>query len=164
MLDALGFDLQQALTHLISFLIAVWLLKKFAWGPLLNMLDERRNKIIGDFEKIEEEKKNVDSLTAEYEGKLKGIDEERRVELVKAVDEGKKIAAEIKAQAQQDAHALSEKTKADLEREVAKAKVQLRDDMVGMTLAATEKIIRERLDDAKHRELIGSFMDGLEKA
>jgi F-type H+-transporting ATPase subunit b len=163
-LDAIGFDLQQALTHLVSFLIAVWLLKKFAWGPLLNLLDERRNKILGDFEKIEDEKKGVETLTAEYEAKLKEIDNERRAEIVKAVDEGKKIASEIKAQAQQDAHALTEKTKVDLEREVDKAKVTLRDDMVSMTVVATEKIIRERLDDTKHRELIKDFMQGLEKA
>jgi F-type H+-transporting ATPase subunit b len=106
----------------------------------------------------------VETLTAEYEAKLKEIDNERRAEIVKAVDEGKKIASEIKAQAQQDAHALTEKTKVDLEREVDKAKVTLRDDMVSMTVVATEKIIRERLDDTKHRELIKDFMQGLEKA
>ncbi|MBD3401642.1 F0F1 ATP synthase subunit B [candidate division GN15 bacterium] len=162
-LEAIGFDLAQAITHLISFLIALWLLKKFAWTPLLNLLDERRNKIKDEFDSIEDEKQNVQKLTAEYEEKLKHIDDERRAEIVKAVEEGKKIAADIKATAQSEAKELSDKTKKDLEREVAKAKVQLRDDMVGITVTAAEKVIHEKLDDTKHRQLIGRFIDGLEK-
>lgn len=163
MLEAIGFDLAQAITHLISFLLALWLLKKFAWTPLMNLLDERRNKIKDEFDKIDSEKANVSKLADDYDSKLKHIDDERRAEIVKAVEEGKKIAAEIKSTAQNEARELSEKTKNDLEREVAKAKVQLRDDMVGITLAAAEKVIHEKLDDTKHRELIGRFIDGLEK-
>ncbi|MEE8578111.1 MAG: F0F1 ATP synthase subunit B [candidate division Zixibacteria bacterium] len=164
MLEALGFDLAQAITHLFSFLLTLWLLKKFAWGPLLNLLDERRNKIVDEFDKIDQQKEEAAALTANYQGKLKGIDDERRVELVKAVDEGKQMAQQIKSKAQSEARELSEKTKADLLQEVAKAKVQLRDEMVIMTMTAAEKIIAERLDDSKHRELIGRFIDGLEKA
>ncbi len=163
MLEAIGFDLAQAITHLISFLLALWLLKKFAWTPLMNLLDERRNKIKDEFDLIENEKANVARLSDDYESKLKHIDEERRAEIVKAVEEGKKIAAEIKSTAQHEARELADKTKRDLEREVAKAKVQLRDDMVGITLTAAEKVIHEKLDDKKHRELITRFIDGLEK-
>ena len=82
---------------------------------------------------------------------------------VEAVTEGKKLAAEVKTKAQQEVKVLQDKAKADLQRDVAKAKVQLRDEMVSMTMTAAGKIINERLDDAKHRDLIGRFIDGLEK-
>ena len=49
----MDFSLQLFITHSIGFLITVWILKKYAWGPILSMLDERRNKIKGEFEKIE---------------------------------------------------------------------------------------------------------------
>lgn len=164
MLEALGVDFAQALTHLVGFIITVWLLKKFAWGPLMNMLEERRDKIAGDFEQIEKEKAEVAKLTADYEAKLREIDNERRAKLVEAVDEGKALAAEIKAKAHDEVKAMHEKAKADLQRDIDKAKVQLRDEMVTMTMTAAEKVIHERLDDTKHRELIGRFIDGLEKA
>jgi F-type H+-transporting ATPase subunit b len=157
-------ELPQLLTHAVGFLITLWLLKKFAWGPLLNLMEDRRNKIRDEFETIENEKLRVDQLTAEYESKLKDIDAERRTKLVEAVDEGKKIAEEIKAEARDDAQKTVEKAKEDLERDVAKAKVQLKNDMVAMTIASAEKLIGERLDDTKHRELIGNFIDNLEKA
>lgn len=164
MLEALGINWAQALTHLISFLIALWLLKRYAWGPIMNLLDERRQKIADEFQEIEDEKSRVSEMTADYEAKLKNIENERRAEIVKGVDEGKKLAAEIKENAQKEARDLAEKSRRDLEREIAKAKVQLRDDMVSITMSAAEKVIHERLDEQKHRELIGRFIEGLEKA
>lgn len=159
-------DLQwsQLLTHLVGFVITVWLLKKYAWGPLLKIMEERRNKIKQEFDNIEVEKTKVSELTADYEAKLKDIDAERRAKLVEAVNEGKKIAKEIEAEARVDALRTSEKAKTELVRDVAKAKVQLKNDMVAMTITAAEKIINEKLDDAKHRELIGDFIDNVEKA
>lgn len=154
---------QQLLTHLIGFLITVWLLKKYAWGPLLAIMEERRNKIKSEFDSIEAEKEKVADMAAAYETKLKDVDADRRARLVEAVNEGKKIAKEIEAEARVEALAKSEKAQAELERDVAKAKVQLKNDMVNMTITAAEKIINEKLDDAKHRELIGGFLDNVEK-
>jgi F0F1-type ATP synthase membrane subunit b/b' len=47
---------------------------------------------------------------------------------------------------------------------VAAAKVQLKEDMVSITLSAAEKILHEKLDIQKERELIGKFIDNIEKA
>ncbi len=163
MLEALGFDAAQALTHLVSFALTVILLKKYAWGPLMALLEERREKIAGEFDQIEKEKAEVAQLSADYEAKLKEIDNERRAKLVEATEEGKSLAADIKAKAQDEIKGLHEKAKADLQRDVAKARVQLRDEMITMTMTAAGKVIREKLDDAKHRELIGGFIDSLEK-
>lgn len=157
-------QLQQIITHAVGFLITLWILKKFAWGPLLAMIEERRTKIAGEFQKIEDDKAEVEKLAADYEGKLKDIDNERRAKIVEAVNEGKKMAEQIKRTAHDDAHKIGEKAKADLAQDVAKAKVQLKEDMVALTMTAAEKIIREKLDDAKHRELIGRFIDNVERA
>lgn len=159
----MSIEWQQLLTHLVGFLITVWILKKFAWGPLLGLMEERREKIAGEFDQIDKDKQEVANLTADYEARIKEIDAERRARMVEAVEEGKKLAAEIKQTAQAEVRSLQDKAKADLEREIAKAKVQLRDEMISMTMMAVEKVINERLDDSKHRDLIGRFLDGVEK-
>lgn len=159
----MSLEWQQILTHLVGFLIAVWILRRFAWGPLLGLMEERRDKIAGEFNEIEKQKADVSELTAEYEAKLKQIDSERREKMVEAVEEGRKMAAEIKSDAMKDVQKLHEKSKADLQRDVDKAKVQLRDEMIAITMTATRKILHEELDQTKHRELIGKFIDGLEK-
>jgi F-type H+-transporting ATPase subunit b len=151
------------ITHSFGFLITLWILKKYAWGPLLGLLDERRNKIIDEFQKIEDDRSEVEKLTAEYEAKLRDIESERRVALTEAINEGKTIASEIKSKAQSDAKAEAEKKHAELQRDVAKAKVQLKNDMVNMTMTAAGRIIKEEMDDDKHRQLISAYIDDVEK-
>ncbi|MEW5796120.1 MAG: F0F1 ATP synthase subunit B [Candidatus Zixiibacteriota bacterium] len=160
----MNFELKQILTHALGFLVFVWVLKRFAWGPLLALMEERRNKIAGEFEKIDHQKAEIAKVTADYEARMKEIDNERRAKLVEAVKEGKSLAADIKNQAMAEVRALHEKAKADLQRDVAKAKVQLRDEMITMTMTAAEKVVREKMDDRKHRELIGQYIDELGRA
>jgi len=159
----MNLEFSQIITHIVGFLIVLWLLKKYAWGPLLSMMEERRNKIAGEFQKIEEDKADVAKLAAGYEKKLKEIDMEKRAKLVEAVNEGKKVAEEIKVTAHEEAKKITAKAKAELVRDVAKAKVQLKSDMVAITITAAEKIIKEELDDQKHHQLIGQFIDSLDK-
>ncbi len=159
----MDFNVQLYITHTIGFLITLWILKKFAWGPILGLLDERREKIIGEFQKIEDGQAEVEKLTAEYNAKLSQIDDERRAKITEAVSQAKVIADEIKTAANKEAKVIADKAKSEIERDVAKAKVQLKDDMVTITVKAASKIINEKLDDNKHRELIANFIDGVEK-
>ena len=154
----------QLITHAFGFLITFWLLKRYAWKPLLNLMEERRNRIPGEFKTIDDEKAKVAQQAAEYSARMKEIDAERRAKIVEAVDEGKKVAADIKAQAHHEAKEIQAKAKADLEREIAKAKVQLKEEMIAITMSAAEKVVREKLSDQKHRELIGKYIEEVQKA
>lgn len=160
----MNFELQQILTHALGFLIFVWILRRYAWGPLLALMEERRNKIVGEFDEIDRRKAEVAKVTAEYEARMREIDNERRAKLVEAVKEGKTLAAEIKSQAMDEVRALQDKTKTDLQRDIVKAKVQLRDEMIAITMSAAEKVVHEKMDDRKHRELIGRYIDELGEA
>jgi F-type H+-transporting ATPase subunit b len=156
-------DWKLLITHSFGFLITLWILKRYAWGPLLNLIEERRLKIVGEFESIDKEKQKAADLNAHYQSQLREIESQRRNEIVKAVNEGKKIAEELKAAARDEVDELREKNKSELEREVAKAKVQLKDDMVKITMAATSKLLHEKLDDKSHHRLVSDYIDNLEK-
>lgn len=155
---------QQLVTHALGFLLVVWLLKKYAWGPLMAMIDERREKIVSDFREIELQKQDVAQQKGAYEDKLKAIEQERREKLIEGVNEGQKIAAELKSKAHSEAKEIIVRAKAETQRELAKAKVQLKNDMVDLTLAATEKILRERLTAEKDRELVSGYIEELSQA
>ncbi len=155
----MGLEFGQIITQIIGFLIAVILLKKFAWKPLLSMLEERRNKIKSEFDSIGEERKKTEKLFTEYETKLKEIDSLARVKIQEAARDGQKLANEIKESARKEAKEIVAKTREEIGRDVEKAKVQLRDDMVTMTLQLTEKLIQEKLDAEKDRKLLVRFVD-----
>lgn len=155
---------QQLLTHAVGFLIAFFILKKYAWKPILKLLDDRRQAIADEFSGIEAKKQEAEALLLEYETRLKKIEDEARAKLNEAVAEGQKIAAEIKADAQQEARGIISRAKSELERDVQKARAQLKQDLVGMTLGATERLLRERLDEKANRKLIERFLDEVETA
>jgi F-type H+-transporting ATPase subunit b len=155
--------LAQIVTQIIAFLVFLWILKKFAWDRLLNLLDERKQKISSEFERITALEDKFKQLEHEYNEKIANIDTEARRIIQDAISDGRRMAREIADKARQEARQITEKAQQNIELEVAKARLQLKQDIIKMTLLATEKIIKERLDEAKHRQLISSFIDTLEK-
>lgn len=147
------------ITQGLGFLVLFFILKKFAFGPVLQLIDARRNHIADQFEKIEAGKVELMRTQTDYEQKLARIEDEARVRMRDAIAESQKLAEQVKAQAHHEAQEMLRKTRDLLENERAKAAVQIRDQIVALTLSATEKLIRERLDDAKHRQLIADFID-----
>lgn len=155
---------QQILTHMLGFLIVVWLLKKYAWGPLLSMIEERRENIVSEFREIEFQKKDLEKQRSEYDDKVKEIEQERRQKLLEGVNEGQKIAAELKATAQGEAKEIITKAREESAREVIKAKAQLKKDMVTITMSAAEKLLREKLTDDRDRQLVGDFIEQIDRS
>ncbi len=157
-------DWKLILTHALGFVITVVILAKFAWRPILSILDERREKIKSEFDQIESGKNEIENTKADYDAKLKDIDNLARQKLTEAVNEGQKVAAEIKDQGRDEAKEIITKAKAETEREVEKARAALKEDMVKMTIAAAGKIISKKLDEQENRRLITDFIDSVEKA
>lgn len=157
----MGLEIGQIVTQIIGFLIAVFLLKKFAWKPLLSILEERRLKIKSEFDNIDKEKKKVEDLLSDYQTKLKEIDSLARVKIQEAAREGQKMANEIKENARKESKDILTKAREEIQRDVDKAKVQLKNDLVNMTMRVAEKLIRERLDEEKDKKLIAEFIDSI---
>jgi len=154
---------QQVLTQIVGFLIVLWVLKRFAWKPILNLLEERRQKIKSEFDEAARRKEEANQLLASYEAKLKEIDAAARAKIAEAVSEAQKIAGEIKEEARREGRELAVRSQAEIQREIAKAKVQLKEDMVAISLMATEKIISQKLDEPGHRRLIDDFLTKVER-
>lgn len=157
----MGLEIGQIVTQIIGFLIAVFLLKKFAWKPLLSILEQRRLKIKSEFDNIDKEKKKVEDLLSDYQTKLKEIDSLARVKIQEAAREGQKVANEIKENARKESKDILIKAREEIQRDVDKAKVQLKNDLVNMTMRVAEKLIRERLDEEKDKKLIAEFIDSV---
>lgn len=154
---------REVVTHAVAFTGAVLVLRRFAWKPILGLLDERRTKIAGEFDTIEREKSDVARARTEYETQLKTIDAQARAKLQESVGEGQKVAAEIKENARLESRELITRAREEIDREKDKAEVALKEDMVDMAMAAAEKVIRSKLDDATHRRLIAETIEELTK-
>jgi F-type H+-transporting ATPase subunit b len=146
------------LTQAVGFIVVLLILKKFAWGKLLGFIDQRREKIEGEFSEIERGHEEVDRLKVDLEKQLAAIEETRRQKIQEAAKEAGKLAGDIKDEARHDVVALRQKAEQDIQMELNKANVQLRDQMVDAVITTTEKLIKERLDSDKQRKLISDFL------
>jgi F-type H+-transporting ATPase subunit b len=152
-------DIRQVLTQILGFLLMLWILRKYAWGPVLNMLEERRQKIAGEFQEADRRKAEADGLKAKYEQDLRGIEAERRLRIQEGIAEGQRVAGEIHAQAQKDAMERVARADDEIAREREKAKEMLKEQVIRLSMRSAEKILRQKLDDASQRKLLSEFID-----
>ena len=156
-------NITNLLTTAVGFVIFVMILAKFAWGPILGLLDARRQKIEGDYAAAEKNLADAEQLKGEFESKLADIKSIERERVQEAVKRGEGIADGIVHKARSEAEAAVTKAEQDIEIEAHKAQLELRDSVVAMAIGAAEKVIGTKLDDAMHRKLITEYIDGLDK-
>lgn len=152
-------DPRQVLTQILGFLILMWMLRKFAWGPVLAMLEARREKIAGQFREAEERQADAEALKAKYEQEMKTVEAIARQRMQESIAEGQKVAAEIKALANVEATQRLERAADEIAREREKAKEILKEQIISLSVRSAEKILRQKLDDPAQRKLAGEFID-----
>jgi len=152
-------DIKQVATQILGFLILLWGLRRWAWGPVLGMLETRRQKIAGAFAEAERKQAEALELKARYEQDLRGIEAQARERIQQAVGEGQKVAAEIKSQATTEAQERLARAQDEILREREKAKEVLKQQIVSLALRSAEKILQRNLDDPAQRKLAGEFID-----
>lgn len=156
-------NITNLLTTAVGFILFVWVLAKFAWGPILNLLDARRQKIEGDYAAAEKNLADAEQLKGEFASKLADIKSIERERVQEAVKRGEGIADGIVHKARAEAEAAVAKAEQDIDLEAHKAQLELRDSVVAMAIGAAEKVIGTKLDDAMHRKLIVEYIEGLDK-
>ena len=154
--------LPQLLTTAVGFVFFVMILGKFAWGPILNVLDERRGKVEDDYASAEKNLADAEQLKGDFESKLADIKAIEREKVQEAVKRGEELADSIVTKARTNADDTKSKAAQDIELEAHKAQIELRDSVVAMAIGAAEKVVGERLDDDLHRKLISEYIDGLD--
>ncbi|MBI3359316.1 MAG: F0F1 ATP synthase subunit B [Nitrospirae bacterium] len=153
--------LPQVLTQIVGFLLLLWLLRRYAWGPLLQTLEDRRSQIANEQSEIAASKEGVRQLQQEYEAKMHEIKKEALLKVQEAILEGQKVAREITTSARKEADALLEKGKENISREMGLAKIQLRNEVAELVIATAAKVIRKELDAERNKELVLQYMDEL---
>ena len=151
-------DPKQILIHAVGFLILLAILRKFAWGAILGAMEARRKRIADEFAAIEQAKQEIAKLKADYQDRVARIEEEARLKIQQAVAEGRRVAAEVEEGARANAREVLEKSKEAIALEVAKARVQLKEQVVDMAIQATHKILQQHLDEETDRRMIEAFI------
>ncbi len=158
MVDSLGIQWQLLVVQLINFGIILILLGKFAYKPILNMLDERAAKIKEGLEQSEQAEQRAADIDVEAKEALSEARKEGQVLIAQAKEAADKRREDDMAQARKDADALIERARAEILLEKDRAIGELRKEFADIAIFAAGKVINEELDAEKHRKVIDEVL------
>ena len=147
----------------ITFALLLWLLKKFAWKPLLGALENREHRIREDLQKAEHARSESDRLLEEHRSLLRNSEVEARKILDDAKGTAEMMRQGIVESAHEQARQMTAQAKAEIQREKDTALFQLRAEVADLAIRAAGKILGAELDAEKHRKLVDEFIDTLPK-
>ena len=149
---------------LLTFLLLLLLLGKFAWGPLIAAIKTREDAIRGDIDDARKQRDDAAGMLAEQ----KELNREALRQRAEAVAAGQKDAERVKAEiveeARQQREQLLKQAREQIEAETRQAKTELRATVADLTVLAAEKLLQKNLDDGTQKMLVEDYLAGLERS
>lgn len=136
----------------ISFLIFLFLLRAFAWKPILNAVSERENSIEKALLQAEAAKEEMSRLTNENEALLKQARAERDAILSEATKVKNQIIAEAKDAAHKEGARQIEIARVEINNQKAIAVADVKNQVAALSLEIAEKILRKQFEDQKKQD------------
>jgi F-type H+-transporting ATPase subunit b len=139
---------------LIVFGLSVYFLNKVAFPRIADALDRRRRAIEESIESAERTRREADELLEEYRARLREAREQAEDIVARARQASERFQEESKADSRREREEMMERTRREIEQETRRALDEIRKEVAGLTLIATEKVTRKALDDQDHKRLI----------
>lgn len=158
----MSLEIGDMLYYLVLFAILMLLVAKFAWGPVMDMMEKRRQKISDDLDNAEKSRTEAAQMAQEREEALKNSKADAVEIIATAKTNGETQKNLILADANTAAKDI--KQKADLAAEKAKqdALASAQTQVADLSVAIAEKLIQKELTTADQTNLIDSFIKGLD--
>lgn len=162
MFAALKLELGDTLYYLLIFALLLILVGHYAWGPVTDMMEKRRQKVIDDLDQAESDRKKAELLANEREAALKGSKQEATQILSTAKSNAEKTKNEIISQADDEATAIRKKAAEDAKQAKTDALNEARDQVADLSISIAEKLISKNLNEEDQKDLVDSFIKGLD--
>jgi F-type H+-transporting ATPase subunit b len=162
-LEALGINLGYLISQIVNFTLLAVLLYFVAYKPILRMLDERSGRIKKGLDDAEAASRRAAEMEQEFEARMTEARKEGQEIVAQATQMSEKARQEILETARKESRAQIEKAKEEIARERELAMAELRQQVADLSLAISEKVIGEALDERRQRQLIAEFLEQTEE-
>ncbi len=139
---------------ILTFMVLLGLLAKFAWNPLLELLDRREEMIRQSLDDAEEAKQELQRLQQESKEILSKARVEAQSILAQTRSEAEKLKGEIKQKAKAEADSIFRDAEKQIQVETDKAIAVLKNEVVDLSLLVASKLIKKNLSKEDNQSLI----------
>jgi F-type H+-transporting ATPase subunit b len=147
---------------LLAFLVALFILRKFAWPQIAAALDKRQRAIEESIETAERTKSEAQQLLEEYRERLREARAQADEIVARARKAGEQHERETLEQARARREELLEQTRRDIQAETRRAIQEIRGEVADLTILATEKVTRRALTEEDQRRLVDEALKELD--
>jgi F-type H+-transporting ATPase subunit b len=154
-------DLTLLFVQLLTFGVAVLVLWRFFWKPLVKFMAARRHSIERDIVMARESRTSSEQLEARLEQRLSEVDAEAARLLQQASDDGKLAREQILKEAQAEARRLLDNAGRQIAEEKARAIRDLRAETVALSMLIAEKALKQSVDVQVQHRLVDEFVTEL---
>jgi F-type H+-transporting ATPase subunit b len=154
----LGWKADLALFSLITFVLFVAVLGKFAWGPMIQGLDKREVGIQKAIDDAEEGRRKAQAMLAEYEQKLKAAEQTVQAMVAEARRDAERTSQDLIANAQREVGLIRDRAKDDIRQATDTALAEVFTQINSQVVLATEHVLGRALDEADQDRLVGQAL------
>ena len=151
------------IAQILNFLILVVILRMVAYKPVARLLEQRSQKIQGDLDKAEADRKEAESTLVQYRQKLS----DANVKAQEIINKAEKVARDEHDAAvestKKEIELMKKTAEEDIQRDRERIAAQLKDEVVALSLAAAGKIISKNIDNKENERLVNDFINQLDK-
>ncbi|MEN8192395.1 MAG: F0F1 ATP synthase subunit B [Bacteroidota bacterium] len=147
----------------LTFIVLLFVLKKLAWSPILNSLNEREEFIKNSLENAEKAQQEAEKLLQENKANLAKAEEEAQKVIAEGREYSEKIKNQMLEESKNEASKMIKEATSEIERKNQEAFNNLKDQVAEIAIEAAEKIIRSSLDKEKQKEIIDNYLKDLNK-
>jgi F-type H+-transporting ATPase subunit b len=147
---------------IVCFLITLWVLKRYAFGPIQKMLDDRREQIRRSIEDAEHSRDEARKLLEEHRELMNQARSDAEKILAEARQTAVSMEQRMRAETETERQRRLEETRREIAAETARALEQIRSEVADLTLEATAIVVGKKLDSARDRELITEAIGSLD--
>jgi len=142
----------------ITFLVLLFVLGKFAWGPIVKMLAERESTIRDAIESAKKERAEAERMLAEQKASLVRAQRDAAELARRNQQEVEALRQELTARARQEADELVTTARQQIAEEVSKARADLKAQVADLAIEAAGRLVKANLDDKTQRALVEEYI------
>jgi len=143
------------IAQMIVFLILVWFTMKFVWPPIVKALDERAAKIADGLSAADKAKAELSNANRRVEEQLSAARTDAAQRLADAERLAQSMVEEAKSRASDEGAKIIASARAEAEQESIKAREALREQVAALAVRGAEQILRREVNAGVHAELLG---------
>lgn len=153
-----GLRIGDMLVQLVVFLILLALLRKFAWGPLMNMMEKRENFVASEIKSAEQSRLEAETSANEATAQLNQVKEEAQTMIEDAKQAGVKQEKDIIASATQEAERIKLQAQQDIQNEKEQAVQALQAQVSSLSVMIASKVIEKEINAQDQEALINEYI------